>query len=112
MDSLARVNAEALVLSDNNVGRLKNLGTQAAGLKGKEPEKLRELAEEFEAVFLSEMLRPMWKGIEAEPPFGGGQEEETFRSLLIDEYGKMLAGNGGVGIADSVLKELLKLQAS
>jgi len=72
--------------------------------------KLRETAEEFEAVFLSQMLKPMFEGIETDGPFGGGQAEGMWRSLMVDEYGKSIAKSGGIGIAESVMSEMLRLQ--
>ena len=74
------------------------------------PDKTKEAAEAFEAFFLSQMLADMFSGVETDPIFGGGPGETVFRSLMIDEYGKSLARNGGVGIADSVLQEIVRLQ--
>jgi len=73
-------------------------------------QKARQVAEDFEAVFLSQMLQPMFKELNAEAPFGGGQGENMWRSLQVDEFGKAIAKSGGVGIADSVFREILKLQ--
>jgi len=72
--------------------------------------KAREAAKSFEAFFISQMLSEMFAGIKTDPVFGGGPGETMFRSLMIDEYGKSLAENGGVGIADSVLREIVRLQ--
>jgi Rod binding domain-containing protein len=72
--------------------------------------KAREAAESFEAFFISQILSDMFAGVETDPLFGGGQGETVFRSLMIDEYGKSLAKTGGVGIADSVLQEIIRLQ--
>lgn len=71
---------------------------------------VRAVAEEFEAVFLSTMMQHMFSGLETDGPFGGGQSEETWRSLLIEEYGKSIAAAGGIGIADEIARELLTLQ--
>lgn len=73
-------------------------------------EKAAAAAEEFEGVFISVMLKQMFAGLKTEAPFGGGQAEETFRGLMVDEYGKMLAGRGGLGLAEHVQRELLALQ--
>lgn len=73
-------------------------------------EKAAAAAEEFEGVFISVMLKQMFAGLKTEVPFGGGQAEETFRGLMVDEYGKMLAGRGGLGLAEHVQRELLALQ--
>ncbi|MCB1508728.1 MAG: rod-binding protein [Hyphomicrobiaceae bacterium] len=67
-------------------------------------------AEDFEAVFLNAMLAPLFEGIETPEPFGGGSAEQTWRGLLVDEYAKTIASAGGVGIADSVRAELLRMQ--
>ena len=70
----------------------------------------RHVAEQFERMFISEMLGPMFQGIETDGPFGGGNAEATFRPMLIDQYSDAIAKGGGVGIADTVMKEILKLQ--
>jgi len=73
-------------------------------------EQMRKTAQEFEASFLSQMLQPMFANLSAEKPFGGGTGEDMWRSLQVDEYGKAIAQKGGIGLADSVFREMLKLQ--
>jgi peptidoglycan hydrolase FlgJ len=70
----------------------------------------KKVAQDFESVFISQMLGQMFEGIPTDGPFGGGQGEAMFRSLMLDEYGKQIAAQGGIGIADAVTKELLKHQ--
>jgi len=67
-------------------------------------------AQTFEGVFLSQFLGEMFDGVSTDGPFGGGQGEAMFRSLMVDEYGKQIAAQGGIGIADAVTRELLKTQ--
>ena len=67
-------------------------------------------ADDFEAMFLAQILSPMWAGIEANSKFGGGSAEDTYRGMLVNEYGKLLSQAGGLGIADQVKAELLKAQ--
>jgi peptidoglycan hydrolase FlgJ len=69
-----------------------------------------EIAQQFERMFITEMLQPMFSGIETDGPFGGGQGEDVFRPMLLDQYADAVARGGGVGVADAVLKELLRLQ--
>lgn len=76
----------------------------------REMEKIAEKSEEFEAVFISEMMKPMFEGLTTSGTFGGGKGEEVFRGMLIQEYGKVLAKTGGVGIADAVKNELIRTQ--
>ncbi|MEQ1889581.1 MAG: rod-binding protein [Alphaproteobacteria bacterium] len=70
----------------------------------------RKTANEFESMFLSQMLEHMSSGVKADGPFGGGQGEEMFRSLLNQEYAGMLTKRGGIGIADHVYRQILALQ--
>jgi flagellar protein FlgJ len=67
-------------------------------------------AEDFEAFFLGQMLQPMFNGLEAEAPFGGGHAEKIWRTMMVDEMGKAMAEAGGIGIADQVQREILRLQ--
>ncbi len=71
---------------------------------------MRKVAEDFEASFVAMMLRPMFEGLSTDGPFGGGQGEAMWRSFMIDEMGKQTARAGGVGLADTVLAEMLKMQ--
>lgn len=76
----------------------------------RQPEGLTQASEEFEAIFLSQMLAPMFETLEEDPFFGGGPGEQMYRSLLVEEYGKILAKTGGVGLADQLQQELIRLQ--
>ena len=83
---------------------------QVQAASSPEQSRARAAAEEFEAVFLSQMLEPMFKGIETDGMFGGGSSEKIYQSVMLQEYGKALARSGGVGIADAVEREILRLQ--
>lgn len=72
---------------------------------------LRRVAEEFEAIFLAQMMAPMFDGLETDGLGGGGMGEEIFRPMLIEQYAEALVRAGGVGIADAVTRELMRLQA-
>jgi peptidoglycan hydrolase FlgJ len=75
-----------------------------------DPVAAKKAAQQFEGVFITQFLGEMFNGISTDGPFGGGQGEEMFRSLMMDEYGKQLAAQGGFGLADAVTRELLKTQ--
>lgn len=79
-------------------------------LKGASDEQVRKTAEEFEGFFVSMMLESMFAGIKTDTMFGGGQGEAVFRSMLLQEYGKSISQSDGFGIADTVQREILKLQ--
>ena len=71
---------------------------------------ITEKSQDFEAFFISSMLRPMFEGISTDAPFGGGHAEAMWRDMLIDEYGKTISKAGGIGLADQVQRELLRTQ--
>jgi flagellar protein FlgJ len=79
--------------------------------KTADPKEADRVSREFEAMFLSSMLQPMFAGVKtAKGKFGGGHGEETFSAMLVDEYGKMMAKSGGVGIASMVRQQILQMQ--
>lgn len=69
-------------------------------------------AKDFEAMFISEMIKPMFEGLEVDDTFGGGKGEEVFRGLLVQEYGKQIAAQGGIGLAHFVQEELIRAQGA
>ncbi len=71
---------------------------------------IEEAAKDFEAMFITEMMKPMFEGIKPDPMFGGGKGEEIFQGMMLTEYGKMVAETGQLGIADQVKAEMIKMQ--
>ncbi len=74
-------------------------------------DRILETGKKFEAMFMGEMLKPLWSGMEEDPLFGGGSAEETYRAMLIEEYGKEISAGGGLGIADAVTREIIRMQS-
>ena len=70
----------------------------------------KKTAQQFEGVLISQMLNEMFEGIKTDGMFGGGPGEEMFRSLMIDEYGKQVAAQGGLGLSDHITRALLQRQ--
>ena len=86
-----------------------NLG---AGVTTKEHRvaQAREAAEAFEALFLGQMFDMMFADLKPDGPFGGGPGSEIYRSMLNQEFAKVIARRGGIGIADHVMREIVKYQ--
>ena len=95
-------------LSQYEAGKFNKAGAAAKMAAGKSAEKA---SEDFEAVFISQMLTPMFEGIEPDGLFGGGSAENIYKSMMIEEYGKIIAANGGIGVADAVKAEIIEMQA-
>lgn len=73
-------------------------------------DQVRRAAEEFEAVFIAQMMAPMFEGLETDEMFGGGPGEDLYRSILVEEYGKSIARAGGIGLSDAIQREIIRLQ--
>jgi Rod binding domain-containing protein len=71
--------------------------------------KARAKAQDFEAVFLNSMFSHMFKHVN-EGPYSGGEAANTWRSFLTEEYSRNFAKAGGIGIADSVYRQLIAVQ--
>lgn len=75
-------------------------------------EAMKKAADEFESMMLSELLGPMFNALDADGIGGGGSGEKMFRPMLVDNYAKGMVANGGIGIAQSVLAELVRMQTA
>ena len=73
-------------------------------------ERMQKAAKDFEATFISQMLGQMFEGVEVSEPFGGGAGEQAFKSFLIEAMGKQMAATGGLGLADDLQREMLRMQ--
>jgi len=78
--------------------------------RSKDEEQIDAVSKDFEAMFITEMMKPMFEGIKPDPMFGGGKTEEVFNGILLQEYGKMMAETGQIGIADNIKDQLIRLQ--
>jgi Rod binding domain-containing protein len=67
--------------------------------------RLRDVAMELEAVFLTEMLTSAGLG-KASQTLSGGIGEDQFGSLVVREQARLLAQSGGIGLAESLYHAL------
>ena len=86
--------------------------TTAAGQAAAAAPKLREAARDFEAQALSQLLQPAFAGLDSGAMGGGGAAEAQWRPMLVDAMAAAASRAGhGLGIADMVLREMLRRQA-
>ncbi len=78
------------------------------------PAKLRRAAQDFEAQALSQLLQPAFTAADmSRSSFGGGAAEAQWRPMLLDAMAGVAARSGrGVGIAEMVLREMLRWQSA
>ena len=74
-------------------------------------EKLHRAAEDFAAVALGELLSPMFDTVDtSQGLFGGGAGEAAFKPMLVSEIAKQIAHAGGLGLAEPVFQQMLRMQ--
>jgi peptidoglycan hydrolase FlgJ len=73
-------------------------------------DKTKKVSQDFESVFLTNMFENMYEGLDEDGPFGSGNDNGVWRSLLTEEYAKSIAASGGIGIADQIQNQLISLQ--
>jgi Rod binding domain-containing protein len=71
---------------------------------------IHQTAQKFEASFLTSVLQTMFQSVSTAPPFGGGPGEDMWKSFLAEAMAKDMAHRGGIGVAASVEREMLRLQ--
>ena len=70
---------------------------------------LQHAAQEFEAIFLAQVLGTMTQGLGGDDLMGDGKDD-VFHDMLNEEIAKLISRSGGIGVADAVLREMLKAQ--
>ncbi len=87
------------------------LAQKATTLSPNQIAHVRQQAEEFEGIFLNTLTKQMFSSIKTdEDSMGGGFGEETWRSMQAEQLAATMSKNGGLGIADQLLPDLLALQ--
>ncbi len=85
--------------------------TQAPALNSAAMDRLHKQAEELEGVFLNTLTKQMFSSIKTDKAsFGGGFGEETWRSMQSEQIADSMAQNGGLGIADQMMGDLVAMQ--
>ena len=74
----------------------------------KSPAAAKKVAREFEAMFVAMMMKSMRETVGKDKLTGGGHGEETFRSLLDQEYASAAAASGSLGLAAMIEKQLTR----
>ncbi|HLZ67217.1 MAG TPA: rod-binding protein [Aliidongia sp.] len=91
-------------------GRTGALNGAGSKLTAAQMATIDKTAKDYEAGFMSAMLESMYAGVKTNKMFGGGSAEGMYRSLLNQEYGKAIAARGSLGIADSIKREMIRMQ--
>jgi Rod binding domain-containing protein len=75
---------------------------QRAAMKAK----INATAKDFEAQFIASMMSQTYEHVD----LGGGQGADAFKNVMMQAIGKKIAAGKGIGLAQQVQTEMLKLQ--
>jgi Rod binding domain-containing protein len=96
----------ATSVADAQLTRLRSAGAT----RPTDAREAKRVGREFEAMFVAQMLTPMFEALPTDGMFGGGHTEKIMRSFHIDALARSIVDQRGIGIADAVARELLRTQ--
>lgn len=96
--------------SKNFLNKLKQVNLQNNEKKNKETEKkkLKELSQEFESIFIHQMIKTMRATVGKSNLYHGGMAENIYQDMLDQEYAKSMSQQKNFGIAEIVYAQLSK----
>ena len=75
-----------------------------------EHERMEETAKKFESFFVYSMLEQTQPKIDIDNEFFGGRTEQVFRPILNQHIANEITEAGGIGLKDSIMKQMEKYQ--
>ncbi len=85
-----------------NTGELESATRRAGG----KDDALYEACQDFEAIFIKQMLDVMRQTVHKSGMINGGAAEEIFEDMLYDEYAAQMARTAAFGLADTMYEQL------
>ena len=68
-------------------------------------------AQGLEGNFINTLMKEMFSSIKTDDKsFGGGFAEDTWRGMQAEQLSNSIADNGGLGIAQSMMGDLMRMQ--
>jgi Rod binding domain-containing protein len=99
------------------VARVRDLGgrelsaapssSSPSGVGAEQKARITEAAKDFEGLLLYTLLKQMWSTVPKSPYFDSGLSTQFYREMYLDEVAKRVADSGGIGIAQSIERELM-----
>ena len=100
---------QSSVLAGQN-DRLAQLRSEYLNPQGQDKVKLKKAAQEFESVFIQQLLDTMDQTVDREDSvMGGGSAEEYFRGMLNQEVASSIStrpGGSGFGLAETIYRQM------
>jgi flagellar protein FlgJ len=76
--------------------------------KGQDPEKLKEVCQQFEAIFIQQMYKEMRNTVPEDGLIPRGNADSIYTQLQDMEAAKLTAEQGGIGLAELMLEQLMQ----
>ncbi|MEX1265310.1 MAG: flagellar assembly peptidoglycan hydrolase FlgJ [Woeseia sp.] len=76
------------------------------GAEQNDPAALREVAGQFEALFIQTMLKNMRDASLGDPMFGDSEQHEMYQGMLDQQLSVEMASGQGIGLADMLVRQL------
>ena len=77
---------------------------QSTDIKNKNNQELKDVAEQFEAIFVHQMLKQARQSKLAEGIFSS-EAQDTFNNMLDQEYSQILSKKNNFGIAEGLIRQ-------
>ncbi len=77
-----------------------------AAADNRDPAALREVASQFEALFLQTMLKSMREASLGDPIFGNSDQHEMYQGMMDQQLALEMASGKGIGLADMLVRQL------
>lgn len=72
---------------------------------------LRSQAQELEGIFINTLMKEMFSSLKSDSDaMGGGFAEDTWRGMQAEQMSNAVSEAGGIGLADAIMGDLLKIQ--
>ena len=97
-DTLSKIN-QLNILAENSIN--KKISTD---LKKTNYQELKDVAEQFEAIFVHQMLKQARQSKLADGIFNS-DAQDTFNNMLDSEYSKILSKKNNFGIAEGLIRQ-------
>ena len=97
-DTLSKIN-QLNILSENSINKKISID-----LKKTNYQELKDVAEQFEAIFVHQMLKQARQSKLADGIFNS-EAQDTFNNMLDSEYSKILSKKNNFGIAEGLIRQ-------
>lgn len=74
------------------------------------PEKIKDAAQQFEALLVQQMMQAMWKTVPQEGILSGSREEEYFRDMLNQALAESISKGQGIGVREVIEREMGRME--